>query len=466
MSKNAKQFAMSFDGDNRFASSMLKGKFQYYLEYDSPLSCQSFNASLALTKDFAEEVGKEERLFAWTLSDRLLDEHCHDPVLFAEALNKSSKKPVIMTISGRNSDSDRIKTLLAEAYEKGLRNFLACSGHLIEQDFSGNKRYFDSVATLGIAADFGKELRIGAVVNPFKYTAEDQLLQYAKMLCKVNNGASFLITQAGWDMKKAQELQWFLQKNNLTLPLIARVCYINFEEAEKLAEGYRPGVFLPVPMGCLFQQDASKTAEEYQEKQLFRLALQIVAHHRLGYSAIQIAGLHSASLLKKLFDKIDELEKELPDYNSWLAEWQKQFGDLNLSATQNPHYLYSGLLQKDQLDFNPEEYPVKGSELPKAAKLDMIKYQIGKLLHKSNKKSKFWELMRYISRLPIEKLDYLQNCFYLNNSPCPKKMHFGPCGDSFPNGRCENNLQQCFFHRVAHIAAETNNYHILEGNRE
>lgn len=465
MSQPAKQIDMSFSGDDRLASSLLKGEFQYYLECDSPLACQSFNASLTLLEDIGKEIRPVNRLFGWILTDRLLSENCHDPVLLAAALSESSGKPVIMGLSGRNANLERIKGMLADAKAKGLRNFLAVTGNLTDlqrEEETLRSPFTDSVETLEAAHSFGKDIRIGATVNPFKYTPQDQCLQYAKMLRKIHTGAQFLITQAGWDMKKAQELQWFLQKMNLTLLVIARVCVLSQEEAQRLADGFQTGVIVPVPLATRFQQDAGKSAEEFQQMQLLRAAWQITGYRKLGYGAVQISGIRNAKTLEALFDQIGQIEKQCPDYDSWLELWNQQYGDLNLAPTMNPHYLYHDLLQKGKRDFDPEKYPVKGSALPAPSLPDRCRYLLGRLLNDPGKKAWPWKTLRYISRLPEDKLAQLAPCFYLDNASCPKNLHWGSCGGSQSNGTCENGKHPCFFHRVLHLAAQSNNYQALE----
>ena len=467
MPQEAKQIDMSFAGDQRLENSMLKGEFHYFLECDSPRSQQPFNASLALFKELGQAFRQQEQLHGWLLTDRLLSEHCHDPVMLAEALTAASDKPVIMTVSGRGSDLERCKSVLAEGKATGRRDFLAVSGDLSDlEDTSANKPYTDSVNIWHSARSQGKDLRLGAVVNPFKYTPEDQSLQYAKMLRKINSGAQFLIAQAGWDMKKAQELQWFLQRMNLPITVIARVCVFELEEAKALANGYKTGVYVPIPLACLIQQDAEKSQEEFTDLQLQRTAWQVLGYKRLGYAAVLLSGIRNPKNWKKLLQYMEELEKQYPDYDSWLELWKKQYGELNFVPGQNPHFLYHGLLQQGKRDFDPEEDPVQGSALPKPTWLDRWRYWLGRKLDKPGKEGKFWDLLRRLCRLPKGKLQELRPCLYLNNAPCPKKLRWGACGNAGSDGLCENGQQRCFFHRILHLAAHANNYQALESAAE
>ena len=65
MAQQAKQIDMSFAGDERLGSAMMKGRFGYFLECDSPRSSQSFNASMALFKELGLAFRQQEQLQGW-----------------------------------------------------------------------------------------------------------------------------------------------------------------------------------------------------------------------------------------------------------------------------------------------------------------------------------------------------------------------------------------------------------------
>ncbi len=467
MSAEHKQIKLSFSGDNRFASSMMQGRFLYFLEIHSPLACQPKAAAMALLKEKSRELAKLKQIFAFVVTDRLLADDCHDPYLTAEAVSQGSGKPVVISVSGKGSSLSRIKGILAEAKSQGLRNFLAVTGDCFSSAHHPRGDYLDSLEILQTAKLFGPDLCLGATVNPYKYTPEDQCLQYAKMVRKIKAGVSYLVSQAGWDMKKAQELQWFLQKRELATMVLARVCLLSWEEAQQLADGYRPGIYFSVPLGSAIMHDAQGGAAEFQELQLRRIARQIVGYQKLGYGGIQLSGLREPALLQKLFEMIDKEEIRYPDYDSWLKQWNETYGKHNPAPGIGAHYLFAGLLQPEARDYSQEEHPLAGTRLQRAKISDRLRARLGMMLLGSDEaqaQSWYRRILRWLCRLPLEKLRHLQPCFYLNNRACPKGLRLGPCGGSLQDGRCEDGSRLCFFQRVMRLASTRNQFSILEGD--
>ncbi len=56
---------------------------------------------------------------------------------------------------------------------------------------------------------------LGAAVNPYKRYERDLLPQYLKLALKVRTGASFVISQVGYDARKADELVRYLRHHEL-----------------------------------------------------------------------------------------------------------------------------------------------------------------------------------------------------------------------------------------------------------
>lgn len=455
---------MSFTGDSRLADSLWQGQFLTFLEVCTPLSSQPRDTSLTLAVDLAKSLAKLPELFGLTVTDRQQSAQSHDPVPFAEAYAANAGKPVILTLSGRASDMERLKGIVADAKAAGLRNFMAVSGHLSNPEAdskSWRNRNIDSVDILAMLRSFSHDFCLGAVVNPFKYTPEDQCFQYAKMQRKVNCGAQFIVVQAGWDMKKPQELQWYLQRRGLIQLLIARVSIITPEEARKLAEGYRPGIFVPVPIGTQVMQELRLPIAEYYEAQLRRAALQIVGYRKLGFAGIQIAGLNNDNHLRALFNYVREEEQRSPDYNTWLARWNETTSRMKLSPLLNPHYLFRDLLLPDKLDFRPDT-PVAGSELRPPALADRCEALFNRFCLSRHQPAPLARLLQKLDLRSPERQRQMPPCLFLNNRTCPKRLLWGPCGGTTPDGLCENGRHPCFFQRLVRLAAARQAFSALE----
>ena len=57
----------------------------------------------------------------------------------------------------------------------------------------------------------------GCAISPFKYTEAESWIQYRKLQRKIEAGASFTITQLGYDIDKYEELLIFNRENNIKI---------------------------------------------------------------------------------------------------------------------------------------------------------------------------------------------------------------------------------------------------------
>ncbi|NLE55770.1 MAG: hypothetical protein GX617_12585, partial [Lentisphaerae bacterium] len=313
MAQQNRQLDMSFDGDQRLAEAFKLGHFITLLEVTTPAASQPIDSAAAVLQPLLKQASALDEINGITLSDRLPDGQRHDPAEFAQILLSSFDKSAVLTISGKGSSLDRAKTICAAAHGRGLRNVLAVTGDLPTQAADTTpapptpRPFLDSAEALRALYDFNRQLCLGAVVNPYKYTAQDQCLQYAKMLRKLRSGATFLVAQAGWDMKKSQELQWFMQMREMHEPIIARVIMFSREEALRLGEWRQPGITLPVPLAAQIMREATLQPSDYITAQIHRCALQIIGYRVLGYSGVQIAGCRDPKTLALLAAHCREL---------------------------------------------------------------------------------------------------------------------------------------------------------------
>ncbi|MCZ7536137.1 MAG: hypothetical protein M5T61_09550 [Acidimicrobiia bacterium] len=69
----------------------------------------------------------------------------------------------------------------------------------------------------------GRRLFLGAVVNPYKRFERELIPQYLKLEMKVRAGASFVISQLGYDTRKADELLRYRERRDLRVPVLVNV---------------------------------------------------------------------------------------------------------------------------------------------------------------------------------------------------------------------------------------------------
>ncbi len=467
------QLDINFDTDSRLKNALHDGHFIYSLELNPPAGDLPLPDAISQMQEFIKAADAQPEVDGFTVTDHLHQEDAHDPVSYAEMLQRLTDKILVITLSGKGSSLARLRELAAVARGKRLPNILAVTGDLSRQHVITEPHppfppyppgYCDSVELLQALSRINPDGCLGATVNCYKYTPEDQCLQYAKMMRKINCGASFLISQIGWDMKKAQELQWYLQMREQNTPVLARIALFPREQALHLDERQLPGIQLPLHLGGLISRRAKEGAAPYYDDQIDRISMQVVGYNYLGFSGVQFCGIQSAAILQQLFGRIQERLQELNSYNAWLEKWTKLYNDLNLAPILtthyggSPHYLYRDLMMPDKPMYMAETALTSGSSIAPPTPADRLKLALA-----AKEPASFLpKLLQKTLKQATKTAQAHGDCFGLDNDACPKHLHLGPCGGSRPDGCCEAGEFPCFFHRVAQLANATNAIQLLE----
>jgi 5,10-methylenetetrahydrofolate reductase len=450
---------MAFETDQRLALRLREGSFQILVELNTPASEQPFDSAMALSTAMAARVAKCEAVAAIAVTDRLHGEDCHDPVATATALAAASGKPVLMLLSGKGSSPERIRAVLAEARGKGIRNVLAVTGDRSDKHpvrpgsgrplaYAGG--YLDSLEILGLARRADPGFFAGAVVNPFKYNPADSYLQYFKMIRKLASGAQFIVTHAGWDMRKLQELQWFLAMRQMSPSVIARLLLLSSEDIRKLERLVFPGVHVPREFTALLQRESDISATQSLAAQLPRMGLQAAGCRLMGYSGVQIAGIRDQGTLDMVLASIQEALRKYTVYDAWLEAWQDYHGGLSFEPIPEAYYVFSDRLGAGSAGGAPR---LTGRAFPRATARDRLRATV--LPWVLSEQAPEWPSTLYRAAfrggdaLPASRL---RACFYLDRRGCPKRLVYGACGGSTPDGTCEFEHAPCFFRRVLALA--------------
>jgi len=290
---------MDFSGENPLAARLRDGQFFLLIECNTALREQPFETSLTLARSVARKISDVPEVVGMAVTDRLRSEDTHDPVDTAVRLGETSGKAPLVYVSGKGSSEARVRDLVARARSAGIRSMVAVTGDRSEKHPVGRSGtrvpaysagYLDSVDALGLARDPGDGLCLGAAVNPYKYNPADQYLQYFKMMQKLDSGAEFLVTHVGWDMKKLQELQWFLQMRDVGNPVIARLALLSLDDIARIHEGLYPGVHVARSFAAVLQRESNVNAAQSLSAQLHRLGLQVAGCRLMGYNGARSRG--------------------------------------------------------------------------------------------------------------------------------------------------------------------------------
>lgn len=457
--ESSKQLTISFDHDSLIAPELAKGTFAIHVELNLPeQKVHWMNAAEMIRHLDAKNIPG----LAYTIR-----RSTKTAVSELEQLKCSTMSPFLVTLPGARSDIKQLREDAAAARSFGIRNFLVVTGnidpsHMPEQDGSFkpfNLGYTDSLEAIAALYAPEKPQSIAATVNPFMYTPESQCLQYAKLLRKVSAGAQFAIMQAGWDMKKAQELQWFLQMRECIVPLLARIRYFTPEAIENLTSQPEPGVSLPVPIGAKMQR-LVKDKEQFDAYQRQLIALQVAGYKKLGFAGILIAGIDNVNDFDLLLDECDKIDASINSYDKWRNQWFDFNGDISFvpppsrNTYDNPHYLYGNLLEPEQPFFDPHNAHFTSSMIQPPSKWTSLK---ASLLNPNSH-----SLLAKATQAVVKPDTKLSACYGLDNSSCPKRLTTLPCGNVQPDGFCEANHAPCFFNEIARIAAERNEVNLLD----
>jgi len=289
-------------------------------------------------------------------------------------------------------------------------------------------------------AELGQVQQIysGAAVSPFKYSEPSQLQQYFKMEKKVACGARFLITQVGWDWKKAFELQLYLEEAKLKVPVLGNVYFLTTTNAAPrlMHTGKLPGCYVSDE---LLAQLKSESFEEHVE----RAAQQVAMYKALGYAGIDLAGVHGYETFCKILQRADDIGAgwiEFQDNLCWPPEepfYLYDQGDERKAlepGKQTLHQRWFNFMHRTLLD--PGHKGFHG--LKKTMELAGAKKNPDGFAAKS-----FFAMERIVKHAAFECEEcgdcYLaENFGYCTLGGCAKGLANAPCGDAKPDGTCGN----------------------------
>lgn len=365
---------------------------------------------------------------------------------------------VIVHFTCRDTNRVGMESRALQLARMGMRNILALTGDYSGKGFGGRGTPvfdFDSVVLTSMLHHLNGRLiktghaeifNIGCAVSPFKYTEAETMVQYAKLDRKIEAGASFAITQLGYDADKYAELLRYNQEHGITIPMLASLYLLDRRAAKPMNAGRVPGVHVGDGLCRQVLAEWEQPAEG-QARAIERTARLGAILKGLGYRGIHIGGIHdNFATVGRILDRMAEIE----------GQWREYLGEFQEEKSRG-FYLYRQPLA-DRQEAIPAPAPVGLGEnchylflrtahdlfFDKKAALAPVYRRISRSLdvHKRS-----WLLKRLIED-PFKKLMLsCQSCgdcgiqhvgFLCPESGCPKHTRNGPCGGSM-DGYCEVN---------------------------
>jgi methylenetetrahydrofolate reductase (NADPH) len=427
----------------------------------------SFTVALSLTSHFDTEpvhnAGLADGVQAWFISgSRAVEGGPTPPELAAMVLDGGGEPVVTVPLADRNRE--RVLSDLREYHGMGVRNLLLVTGDYPRGEEEGRVPFFDidSVQLLmllreahggdtGIFRDFIR----GVVVSPFKKLEEELLWQYAKLERKVQVGADFIVSQAGFEPRAWDEVVRFVRNTGLDRPVMGNVLVPDLATARRIADGQVPG--LSVPPALLEKiADEERRGAEGRRETLRRAAKSMAVMRGLGCDGALLGGRLSGDDVGFVLEEAQRLSprwKECLEETTFAGKrytfFQPGAGGLNsdeprpVPPKERPGLMYLFSYFVDYVAF--------GSWKPFFRLLTEISFFCDR--------RPFWYrvlwLVEYASKRPPYGCRMCGDCtlyacgFLCYESWCPKRMLNGPCGGSV-DGFCEvrPGKKKCFWVRV------------------
>jgi methylenetetrahydrofolate reductase (NADPH) len=365
---------------------------------------------------------------------------------------------VIVHFNCRDMNRAALESRALQLAHMGMKNILALTGDYSGKGFGGKGTPvfdIDSVLLIRMLRGLGEKIIAsgdpepfftGCAVSPFKSREAEWIAQYKKLEMKIDNGASFVITQLGFDVQKFNELIRYHKQKQPHIPIMASVYLLSPRSARAMHHGRVPGAYVSEAL-------YKKVVSEWQEDPRIGLKMAVdraaklaVILKGMGYRGIHIGGIHrSFKTVAAILDRMEQLQGHWPDYPGKLtAKKENNTLDYNPDIVNRYELQKKAGLKEKLFDYIPYRIFSLAHNLffNKSAMLAPVYKKLASILEKHRKT---WLLKRCLEDPLKVVLLSCQSCgdcgiqhvaFLCPESGCPKHTRNGPCGGS-TDGCCE-----------------------------
>ncbi len=427
---------------------------------------------------FAESVAEDGLFDALSITDNAGGHPALAPEALGRELRMMGHEPIIH-FSCKDKNRNQIESDLLALDREKLHTLLILTGDYPRYGYRGRAKPvfdLDSVSLLRLVSEMREGFRLppevpgggltlppvpffpGCVVNPFKWSEAETVLQYFKLLRKLWAGASFVITQVGFSARKFQELLLFLQEEGYGhLPVLAGILVMDLRLARILHRGAVPGITVTERLLKTVEREAG-APDGGREAALRRAAKLMAVCRGLGFRGVHICG---APLDPVAARELLKMAREFfPRWQEFLPEFAEHPEETFFLYEEDPE---TGLNRPERRPFSP-------------GKARGVLYHFSRFTHRwfFSRKSRLFPYLRLLAermaRSALEehftRLEYwlkkvlfdCQECgdcvlaemaFLCPQSQCAKYLLNGPCGGS-REGWCEvyPGKRRCVYVRI------------------
>ncbi len=459
---------------NHVRDSLSTGKFILTIELATPQATIPLDEAIRPLLTLAREIRDDPRIDAIALTDRSRSDHDHNPILTGHRVAEVSGKMPIVHWAGKDRAVRNLETDLELAESLGLDTFLLVTGDKVRHPAPDRPvRYLDSANALDVARQRSRDFLLAAAVSPFKYREEELVNQYLKAAKKLRAGANFLMTQIGWDMRKFEELGWFLNQRGYRPSLIAELLFLTPARSRRIRKFGLPGVTITDHFAQRLEEDAA-LPDCGGGAAFRRLALQIATLRDLGYAGVQVSGLARYPSVVRLLDETETVARIYPTPEARRQAWGELLvGKDGRTAEVAPaDGLYLQAPAVTGLSGIPKAGVGAGAEWARFRAMDLIDRlffeessmsarTLGVSVRRVDPRSGFGSVLRWTERAIKGPLLGCQTCgfcrlpvtAYVCPETCPKGLANGPCGGTKDNV-CEFGDRECIHNQIYRVSKQ------------
>ena len=302
---------------------------------------------------------------------------------------------------------------------------------------------------------------LGGVVTNHKLYEREVMPQYFKLRKKARAGASFVISQAGWNTRKDDELIRWIRRDRLPLHVLANVYLLSRTAARAFHRGTIPGIVVTDELLELAERHAA--SPDKGRSFFVELAAKHLAVVRgLGFDGVYLGGHMPAGTFGEILDRAETLA----------ADWREVAREIQFARAGEFHYferdqetgLSSDVVNAEYLESKRK----RRTELPVSAKYRLSRrvhdtvfaseaplFQAGRRVYGRIEKSprvvrRLAHALEQAAKVPLFGCKDCGDCslpeiaYVCPESQCAKNQRNGPCGGT-RDGLCEVYDTECIW---------------------
>ncbi len=417
---------------------------------------------------FVQQASKAGQIAAVSITDNAGGNPALSPFVLGSEIISLGMEPIIH-FSCKDKNRNQIESQLFELDRQNMQNLLVMTGDYPRYGYMGTAKPvfdLDSVHLLDMITALNQGILVdpmapgggvlvaptnffaGCVVSPFKRTAAELILQYKKLKNKIEKGASFVITQLGYDVRKFHELRLFMEQNGLNVPLLGTVFMPTTRLARVLHQGKIPGCIMPKRLLEKMESAAQKGQDAELEMRLELGASLTALLFGMGYDGVHLSGPNlTYGHVDWILERAKELSlnwRRLVDHFIFAEEWDFFYfqldssSGLNSEVTNKPPESDISLPEKTHFRLSKKVHDLTFST---DSPLASVMANLAGFIEKSSLKPSVTAMEYFLKGLfygcqECGDCTLGEHAFLCPQSQCPKYLLNGPCGGSL-DGWCE-----------------------------